>query len=101
MTLLKRVSGYQMAGVEMKFGWLQMKFATFMFHVKHRPRARKDFLGQFNVSRETFEISVDPRRVRYTSRMATAAGVTPGILAACPSVEGRTRANLSPTSRES
>jgi hypothetical protein len=42
-----------------------------------------------------------PAILKYTSKIETAAGVTPGILAACPNVAGCTRSNLSSTSRDS
>ena len=58
-----------------------------MFHVKHPQTATVGSAGA--------------PRVRYTSRTASAAGVTPGMRFACPKVDGRTRSSFCFTSVES
>ena len=62
----------------------------------------------YHVSRETFTLPSKPHvsretcaRLKYTSRTETAAGVTPGIRPAWPSVTGRTRVSFCRTSFDS
>lgn len=50
---------------------------------------------------EPFEAHAFEARLRYTSRTAMAAGVTPGMRDACPRVSGRTRVSFCLISVES